>query len=63
MKGAGKPEHFDYPVTVTAKKKKILKLSIDGDVSETKSGNIIFTNMDETMEEEEERVSHDFNKE
>ena len=63
MKGAGKSEYFDYPVTVTAKKKKVLKLSIDGDVSETKSGNIIFTNMDETMEDEEERVSHDFNKE
>ena len=45
-KGNGeKPDTFTHEFTVTAKKMKVLKLNIDGDVNETKSGNIIFTNL------------------
>lgn len=56
-KGNGEPrETFDHTFTVTAKKKKVLKLNIDGDVNETKSGNIIFTQMDDALEEETPEV-------
>lgn len=53
-KGNGEaPETFEHDFTVTAKQKKVLKLNIDGDVNETKSGNIIFTQLDDTLVEEE----------
>lgn len=51
-KGNGESEKFDHSFTVTAKKMKVLNLNIDGDVNETKSGNIIFTNMEDDLEEE-----------
>lgn len=51
-KGQGQTEDFYHTFTVTAKQKKILKINIDGDISETKSGNIIFTNLDDTLTDE-----------
>ena len=52
-KGNGEAESFPYSVTVTANKQKVLKLNIDGDVNETKSGNIILTMEDIKLEEED----------
>ncbi len=54
-------EQFDYPVTVEAKKKKILKINVSGDVNETKTGNIIIAPLIDTLVEDEEKVNHDFN--
>lgn len=60
-KGSGKKEYFDQNISVTAKNKKILKLNIDGEVNETKAGNIIFTNMEDDLEDQDpEIVSKDF---
>ncbi len=55
-KGNGETKSFNHTFTVTAKKKKVLKLNIEGDVNETKSGNIIFTNMDDDLEEEDPEI-------
>ena len=52
-KGNGEdPETFEHSFSVTEKKMKVLRLSIDGDVNETKSGNIIFNMEDDRLEEE-----------
>lgn len=51
-KGNGETEQFDHTFTVTAKKMKVLTLNIEGDVNETKSGNITFTQMEDELEEE-----------
>ncbi|MDE6290089.1 MAG: hypothetical protein K2M16_01020, partial [Muribaculaceae bacterium] len=60
-KGAGETKSVRKIVKVEAKKMKILKLNFEGDVSETKSGNITFTNMDEDMEDWEETFNYNFN--
>ena len=52
-KGNGESETFEHGFTVTEKKMKVLRLSIDGDVNETKSGNIILTMEDIKLEEED----------
>lgn len=63
-KGGEQPyETFDYPITVTAKQKKVLKLDISGEPNLLKTGNIIISPLVDTLEEEEaEEVNHDFNK-
>lgn len=48
-KGNGKTETFDHTFTAEAKKKKTLKLNITGEINETKSGNIILKNLDDTL--------------
>ena len=56
-KGNGEdPETFEHSFTVTEKKMKVFRLSIDGDVNETKSGNIIFNMEDDKLEEENPEV-------
>ncbi|MDE7419799.1 MAG: hypothetical protein K2N35_06290 [Muribaculaceae bacterium] len=58
-KGQGITEDFNHTFTVEAKKKKILKINIDGEINETKSGNIVFTNLDDTLiDEEPENVTN-----
>lgn len=60
-KGSGEVETFEHKFTVEAKKKKVLKISIDGDINDTKSGNITFSNIniaDTDLEEEYEDVSN-----
>lgn len=52
-KGQGQTESFDHTFTAEAKKKKVLNITIDGTISETKSGNIIFKNLDDNLTEEE----------
>ena len=52
-KGAGIVETFDHTFTVEAKKKKVMNISIDGDINETKSGNIVFSNLDDALSEED----------
>ena len=59
-KGVDKREYFDHKISVAAKKMKILNLNIEGAVNETKSGNIIFTNMDDELDEDPETVSKEF---
>lgn len=51
-KGSGIVETFDHTFTVEAKKKKVLNISIEGDINETKSGNIVFTNMDDNLSDD-----------
>ena len=60
LKGAGKSEKIKKRVTVEARKMKVLKLSFTGDVNETKSGNIVFTNMEDSLELSEEEFKYDF---
>lgn len=47
-KGNGQTQVFSHTFTVEAKKKKVLEISIDGEVDETKSGNIKFANIDDS---------------
>lgn len=56
--------YFDHSITVNANMKKVLKLKIDGEVNDTKSGNITLLNIDEAdlSEETAEVISHDFKK-
>lgn len=51
-KGSGQTETFEHTFTAQAKKKKVLEISIDGEINETKTGNISFTNVDSTLTEE-----------
>lgn len=65
IKANGQEKSFSYPITVQAKKKKILKISIEGEVSQTKSGNITFTQMDDEnmeLEEDPEEIKKTFTK-
>lgn len=62
MKGAGKSEPVIKKVKVEAKKKKVLKVTFDGETSETKSGNIVFTNMEDDLVEDPESFSYTFGK-
>lgn len=52
-KGQGVYEDFYHTFTVEAKKKKILNINIEGEINETKSGNIVFTNLDDTLTDDE----------
>lgn len=51
-KGNGKSETFYHTFTAEAKKKKILKLNVSGEINETKSGNIVLTNLDDALTDE-----------
>lgn len=55
-KGSGITEKFVHTFTVEAKKKKVLSISIEGEINETKSGNLSFTSVDDTLTEEEPEV-------
>ncbi|MDE6479812.1 MAG: hypothetical protein K2L45_06025 [Muribaculaceae bacterium] len=57
-KGNGDPETFDHTFTVEATKKKVLNIKIDGEVNSTKSGNIIFTNLEDELEDDIEDISN-----
>lgn len=57
-KGNGEKETFDHSFTAQARKKKVLNIKIEGDVNTTKSGNITFTNLDDTLAEEVENVTN-----
>ena len=60
-KGNDVTEEFNYPITVTAKKQKVLKLNIDGEVNKLKPGNIILNMEDTELEEENpEDINKDF---
>ncbi len=51
-KGQGQTESIDHVFTAEAKKKKVLNIRLEGNINETKSGNIIFTNLDDTLTED-----------
>ncbi len=57
-KGSGTKEYFSHKITVEAKKKKILKINIEGEVNQPTSGNIKFINVDETLTDDPDEINY-----
>ena len=58
----GEEKSFSYTLNAEAKKKKVLKINIDGDVSQSKSGNLTCTQVDDNLEEAIDEINKTFYK-